>query len=264
METGGSSPQASESTADTASRRYWVLLAFLQAVMLAELVVLLRANQWPTALQVMIIMGLTLAPVTLGSRLPVRIPAEFQILAITFVFASLFLGEIQRYYQLVWWWDAGLHASSGLMFGIVGFLLVYALNENERIDVNLRPRFLALFAFVFAIAVGALWEVFEFAMDQAFGLQMQKPRLGDPSGLTDTMLDLAFDAIGAVIISTFGWWYMIRDRRSFIEDWIRKFIAYNRQLFRKSTASRVSSPHRIDGSRHGLRTPRGGGEARRG
>jgi hypothetical protein len=248
METSGSTAQVTESAGGAADRLYWVLLGFLQTIMLVELVVLVRSDQWPTALQVAIIMALTLAPVTLGSKLPVKIPSEFQILAITFVFASLFLGEIQSYYQLLWWWDASLHASSGLMFGIVGFLLVYVLNENERIDINLRPRFLALFAFVFSMAVGALWEVFEFAMDQAFGLQMQKPRLGDPSGLTDTMWDLAFDAVGAVIISTFGWWYMIRGQRSFIEDWISKFIAYNRQLFRKKRPLRSPSAHRSEGS----------------
>jgi uncharacterized membrane protein YjdF len=172
----------------------------------------------------------------------VRVPAEFQILAILFVFASLFLGEVRNYYELIWWWDAGLHASSGLLFGIVGFLLVYVLNENERIDINLRPRFVALFALTFAMAVGALWEVFEFAMDQTFGLQMQKPRLGDPSGLTDTMWDLSFDALGAVLVSAFGWWYMVHDRRSFIEDWIRKFNGHNRGLFRNRRSS-----HRIDG-----------------
>jgi hypothetical protein len=224
--------------AEFAGRLYWALLVVLQTIMFAELVLLVRANQWPTALQVAIIMGLTLAPVALRSRLPVRVPSEFQILAILFVFASLFLGEIRNYYELIWWWDAGLHASSGLLFGIVGFLLVYVLNENERIDINLRPRFVALFAFVFAMTVGALWEVFEFAMDQIFGLQMQKLRFGDPSGLTDTMLDLAFDAIGAVLISAFGWWYMIHDERSFIENWIRKFNSYNRQLFRRRRSAR--------------------------
>ena len=238
METGSPTEQATEPTAEIAGRLYWALLAILQAVMLAELVLLVRASQWVTALQVLIIMGLTLAPVALGSRLPVRVPAEFQILAILFVFASLFLGEIRNYYELIWWWDAGLHASSGLLFGIVGFLLVYVLNENERIDINLRPRFVALFAFTFAMAVGALWEVFEFAMDQAFGLQMQKPRLGDPSGLTDTMWDLSFDALGAVLISAFAWWYMIHDERSFIERWIRKFNGYNRRLFRGHHSSR--------------------------
>jgi hypothetical protein len=239
METRGSNDRATEPEADVTGRLYWILLAILQAIMLVELVLLLRGSQWRTALQVLIIMGLTLAPVALRARLPVRVPAEFQILAILFVFASLFLGEVHNYYELIWWWDAGLHASSGLLFGIVGFLLVYVLNENERIDISLRPRFVALFAFTFAMAIGALWEVFEFAMDQAFGLQMQKPRLGDPSGLTDTMWDLSFDAIGAVLISVFAWWYMIHDERSFVERWIRKFNAYNRRLFRGRRSSRI-------------------------
>jgi hypothetical protein len=232
METGSSTKQATEPAAEIAGRLYWILLTILQAIMLVELVLLVRGSQWRTASQVGVIMGLTLAPVVLRSRLPVRVPAEFQILAILFVFASLFLGEIRNYYELIWWWDASLHASSGLLFGIVGFLLVYVLNENERIDISLRPRFVALFAFTFAMAVGALWEVFEFGMDQAFGLQMQKPRMGDPSGLTDTMWDLSFDALGAVLISALAWRYMIHDERSFVEKWIRKFNAYNRRLFR--------------------------------
>ena len=114
METGGSTKQATEPTAEIAGRLYWMLLAILQAVMFVELVLLVRASQWVTALQVLIIMGLTLAPVALRARLPVRVPAEFQILAILFVFASLFLGEIRNYYELIWWWDAGLHASRAI------------------------------------------------------------------------------------------------------------------------------------------------------
>jgi hypothetical protein len=85
-------------------------------------------------------------------------------------------------------------------------------------------------------------------MDQALGLQMQKPRLGDPSGLTDTMWDLIFDTLGAFLISAFGWWYMIRDERSFIKDWIRKFNRSNRKLFR----SRRRAP---SGSIRGLEAP---------
>jgi uncharacterized membrane protein YjdF len=248
MERGNAKPRETEIGADPASRLPWILLAILQTIMLVELVVLLRAGQWLNGLQVATIMGLTLAPVALGSRLPIKIPPEFQMLSIAFVFASLFLGEIQSYYELVWWWDVSLHATSGLLFGIVGFLLVYVLNENERIDISLRPRFVALFAFVFAIAVGALWEVFEYTMDQALGLQMQKPRLGDPSGLTDAMWDLIFDTLGAFLISAFGWWYMIREQRSFIENWVRKFNKINRKLFR----DRQRAP---SGPIHSLKAP---------
>ena len=104
-----------------------------------------------------------------------------------FVFAALFLGEIQRYYERIWWWDIALHTSSGLLKGILGFLLVYVLNENERIKLHMPPRFVALFAFLFAAAAGTLWEIIEFAMHQVFGSTMQKPMFGDPSGLTDAM-----------------------------------------------------------------------------
>jgi hypothetical protein len=111
----------------------------------------------------------------------------------------------------------------------------------------LRPRFIALFAFVFAIAVGALWEVFEFGMDQGFGLQMQKPRAGDPSGLTDTMWDLAFDTVGALLISGFGWWYMIHEERSFVEDWIMRFRARHRHRFVRRRPPGAPAQHVGDG-----------------
>ena len=90
---------------------------------------------------------------------------------------------------------------------------------------------MAFFAFIFAVAVGAIWEIFEFSMDSIFGLRMQKSMLGDDSGLTDTMWDLIVDTIGAFLISVLGWWYMHSDADSFIEVLIRKFIARNPQLF---------------------------------
>ena len=203
----------------------------LQAIMALEFAAALYEGQWFTAFLVLVIITLTLAPAVLGQRLRVHIPSEFQLLAVLFVFASLFLGEIRSYYERIWWWDIALHTTSGLLLGIVGFLLVYLLNKSEHVDIHLRPHFVALFAFVFAVAVGALWEIFEFTMDRSFGTRMQKPMLGDASGLTDTMWDLIVDTIGAAIISVFGWWYTRRGERSFVEVWIRRFIEQNPRLF---------------------------------
>jgi len=217
---------------DTAARIHRLVIILLQLIMATELVLLVRDGQWLTAVLVALIMLITVAPLIFKERLPVSIPPEFQVLAILFVFASLFLGEVRRFYERFWWWDMGLHAVSGLLLGILGFLLVFVLNENRRINFQLHPRFLALFAFVFAVAVGALWEIFEFAMDRLIGTNMQKPMLDDPSGLTDTMWDLIVDALGALVISVFGWWYLKRRERSFIEDWIAKFIDNNPRLFR--------------------------------
>lgn len=211
----------------------WMVLV-TTTIMGIDCIALLFNRQWLPALLVLVIASIVLAPTILRHRLPVMIPAEFQILALAFMFSTLFLGEVRDYYENIWWWDILLHTSSGLLLGLMGFLLVYVLNENERADLYMRPRFIALFAFLFAVAVGAVWEIFEFSMDRFFGTTMQKPMLGDDSGLTDTMWDLIVDTLGALVLSTFGWWYMHREQRSFIEVWITKFVDRNPRMFGKA------------------------------
>ncbi len=218
--------------ADLPTRIHRGTLIVLQSIMTVELLLLFRDGQWFNAFLVLAIMAITLSPALIGRRLRVYIPPEFQVLAVVFVFAALFLGEIHSYYARFWWWDIALHTSSGLLMGILGFLLVYVLNENEHADLHMRPVFVALFAFLFSVTVGTLWEIFEFAMDQIIGTNMQKPMLGDPSGLTDTMWDMIVNALGALSISTLGGWYMKRRERSFIETWIQRFIERNPRLFR--------------------------------
>lgn len=221
-----------KNTTDLPTRVHRGTLLVLQAIMAVELLLVLRDGQWVNAFLIVTIMAVALLPVVLGRRFHVYIPPEFQVLAVVFVFAALFLGEIHSYYARFWWWDIALHTSSGLLMGILGFLLVYVLNESENIAIHMRPRFVALFAFLFAVTVGTLWEIFEFAMDQIVGTHMQKPMLGDPSGLTDTMWDMIVNILGALAISTLGGWYMKQRERSFIEVWIRKFIERNPRLFR--------------------------------
>jgi len=207
------------------------LTATLQAVIGLGLVLELYEQQWLNAVIVAGILLLTALPAFVARGAKIVIPPEFELLAIAFIFASLFLGERREFYSRFWWWDLALHSTSGVLLGILGFLLVYILNQNPRIDLHMQPGFVALFAFCFSMAVGAVWEIFEFAMDQVFGMNMQKPMFGDPSGLTDTMWDLIVDAIGTVAISTYGWLYLHRGRKTIVEDLIQRFIAGNPRLF---------------------------------
>ncbi|HEY9098016.1 MAG TPA: hypothetical protein VIN38_04020 [Thiobacillus sp.] len=225
-------PVPEKSTADLPARIHRGILIALQAIMAVELLLVLCDSQWMNAFLVMAIMAIMFSPAVIGRRFHVYIPPEFHVLAVLFAFAALFLGEIHSYYMRFWWWDIALHTSSGLLMGILGFLLIYVLNSDERIGLHMRPGFMALFAFVFAVTVGTLWEVFEFAMDQIVGTNMQKPMLGDPSGLTDTMWDMIVNALGALAISALGGWYMKRGQRSFIEVWIGRFVERNPRLFR--------------------------------
>lgn len=204
----------------------------LQAVLLAGAVGAAWAGQWATAVITGSIIAVTLAPLLVKRRFRVFIPPEFEALAIAFVFGTLFLGEVRGYYTRFWWWDIALHTSSGFLLGIIGFLLVHVLNETEEVDVHMKPGFVAFFAFLFAVGIGSLWEVFEFSMDQLFGMDMQKAMLGDPSGLTDTMWDLIVDMLGAAVISVLGYGYLrAAGNESFLERWIDGFIEANPRFF---------------------------------
>jgi hypothetical protein len=176
--------------------------------------------------EILVILLITFMPLMLGKRFDVVIPHGFETLAVVFLYMSLFLGEFGDYYNRFWWWDVVLHSGSAFLLGILGFLLVYVLNEKKDVNLDLHPQFIALFAFLFAIGIGTLWEIFEFFMDQVFGLNMQK------SGLVDTMWDLIVDVIGAGLIAIVGWGYIkSRETDSFLERWIREFIHKNPHLF---------------------------------
>ncbi len=205
----------------------------LQAVLCVELLVALATQKWLTSFVTAGIILVTLIPLLLWRRFRVQIPPQFHLLAIAFIFASLFLGEVRDYYTRYWWWDTALHTISGLILGIIGFLLVHILNEIDNIGVHMKPGFVAFFAFMFAVGAGAIWEIFEFTMDSLFGMNMQKPMLDDPSGLTDTMFDLIADTVGAIVMCLFGYFQLKKPgRMSFLEEWIDDFVMRNPHMFK--------------------------------
>ncbi|GGD63768.1 hypothetical protein [Croceicoccus mobilis] len=214
-----------------ARRIHLVIVGVMELMMAAELVALAFDQRWMGMFLVIALMIVIGVPAVAPEKLPVFIPAEIQIFVVLFVFATLFLGEVRDYYERFWWWDLVLHTSSGVLLGLLGFLFVYMVNENRLVDVTMRPSFVALFAFFFGVGIGALWEILEFSADQIFGLTMQKPMLGDPSGLTDTMWDLIVDTMGSATVAVMGWGYMHRARRERTDFWLRRFIRRYPHLF---------------------------------
>jgi uncharacterized membrane protein YjdF len=209
------------------------LTIILQVILVIGLVFSLYERQWLNTLLILGIIFLSVLPHILSKRMQIYIPPQFEMLAILFIFASIFLGETRNFYIRYRWWDIMLHTGSGFLLGIFGFLLVYALNEDEHIQFHMKPRFVALFSFVFAVAVGAVWEIFEFALDGIFGLNMQKEMLGDPSGLIDTMWDLIVDTLGAAFVSILGYFYISKSEEYWLERWINRFVEDNPRLFRR-------------------------------
>jgi len=215
----------------TASRLHRILTVIIEGVMAGELFGLVRSESWMHVFVTVLLMGVIAAPVLFRGRFGVPIPSELHIFAALFIFATLFLGEILDFYSRVWWWDLALHGSAGLLLGLLGFLFVYLVNENELVDVSMKPSFVALFAFFFSVGIGTLWEIGEFAMDQLFSFAMQKPKWGDVTGLFDTMWDLIVDTLGAAIMAGVGWLYMRRAKRERTDHWLRRYVERHPKLF---------------------------------
>lgn len=157
-------------------------------------------------------------PSMLNKRWKLAIPHFIYVLYYLFLYCAVFLGEVFEFYYLVPHWDTILHFFSGAMLGALGFVLVDILNRDSHVRVQLSPLFVSLFAFSFALAAGAVWEIYEFACDGLLSLNMQKYALSDGAekigraALQDTMKDIIFDALAALGVSVLGYLSSIRRR----------------------------------------------------
>lgn len=202
----------------TLAKLIWFGLAIVSvvAVLLAR---------WPLAFVSFATLMLSLAPVLMARWTNVKVPGSFMVGVVLFVGGTLFLGEVFDFYERYWWWDIVMHGGSAIAFGLTGFVLVFMMFQGDRFAAP--PLGVAIFAFCFAVTVGVTWEIFEFTMDQFFGLNMQK------SGLPDTMGDLIVDAIGAGIGASTGYVYLKEREHGGLTALIDEFVRRNPRLFRR-------------------------------
>ena len=168
---------------------------------------------------------LSMAPIFLARWFRIALPVPVVLGIILFVFASIFLGEAFDFYRRFWWWDLALHGFSAVGFGLFGFLMTLMLFEGDTFAAP--PWALALISFCVAMTVGSVWEIFEFAMDRSFGLNMQK------SGLDDTMGDLIINAAGGSVAAITGFFYLRGRKRGFLNRIIRQFMLINKRFYRR-------------------------------
>jgi len=164
-------------------------------------------------------------PGIISRKFSIEIPSMMYIMFAIFLYCAIYLGEVRDFYNQFKHWDVLLHGFSGAMLGALGYSFVTLLNKSERVPVNLSPAFVVLFAFCFAIMLGVLWEIYEFACDGFLGLNMQKYRLPDGTllvgrdALANTMKDLIVNTIGALIMSVAGYISL-----KYKKGWIDKFL----------------------------------------
>jgi uncharacterized membrane protein YjdF len=97
-------------------------------------------------------------------------------------------GYFGRLYARFWWFDKALHAYTLFAMTLTAALLAYRRGLNRLQD----HRFLQILTISsFGLAIGALWEVIEWAYDHLVAGNVIQGKL-------DTITDLIMDTIGAV------------------------------------------------------------------
>jgi len=231
-----------------ADRKVYLALTYvIQGLLVTGLVLFLLRRNWENVFLTSVVILITLVPAFLTRRYRIVIPLEFELVAVAFVFLSLFLGSALDFYYHFWWWDIVLHAASGYLLGIIGFVALFVLNQTDQIRPAMKPRFICFFGVTFAVTLGVAWEIFEFLADTIrpeWNMQTRE------TGVRDTMLDLIVDTAGAVVVAAMGYVYLRTGRYSFVATTIRAFVRRNPWL--------VSRPASVpDYTRSGPRADQG-------
>jgi hypothetical protein len=106
------------------------------------------------------------------------------------------------FYVTVPWWDNVTHTLSATIVAGVGYATARALDEHTD-AIYLPPQFLFVYILLFTMALGVLWEVLEFgahALTDLIGVEAVLIQYS----LEDTLVDLVFDFVGAVLVALFG------------------------------------------------------------
>ncbi|MFB6163716.1 MAG: hypothetical protein ABEJ31_01000 [Haloarculaceae archaeon] len=102
-------------------------------------------------------------------------------------------------YGTTWWWDHLTHVLSAGLVAAVGYTVTRAFDEHLP-ELYLPEPFLYVFVFLFTVAAGVAWELLEFLARWLADTTAAAPVLVQYS-FEDTMLDLVFDMVGAVLVT---------------------------------------------------------------
>jgi len=189
-------------------------LAYLfQALIAANGVFAFLTGRYEEMFTAILMFGLTFVPYVAAERLDIRFP-WFVYFLIALSLTIHISGYVQGWYVTYYpYYDKIAHMVSAVSVALIGFLGVIFLDRYWR--MNLTPLFIVGFTLAFGMALGGIWEIYEFAVDQVLGGFLNGPM---QNSLADTMWDMIADLVGSAAVSVIGIVYFRRHRVEELED----------------------------------------------
>ncbi len=123
----------------------------------------------------------------------IEIEASTQTMLTLFIFIAVCIGSTLNNRTTFEHFDLVTHFSSGVLSAWFGYDFANIIYRKRG---DLGPAMSSLFSLAFSLSIAVGWEIYEFSMDQIYGMTLQK-------GNTDTMVDFVCCAVGSVITMLF-------------------------------------------------------------
>ncbi len=160
----------------------------------------------------------------LARRFGFRNPPGMQIAVSLLAFTSVFLGRYFSLYKRTVWFDKSQHLLYGMIFCVIGLVVFYLINIQQRSELTILPIFISLFAVCFSLLCCFVWEIYEFTCDRLFQSNMQAWKQGIAHGLIDTMGDLIAGLAGALLVGIWSCRLLRRDPSGYYHHYISGFF----------------------------------------
>jgi len=103
-------------------------------------------------------------------------------------------------------WDNLTHAASSSTIAAAGYVIVRAIDIYDP-EINIPPGTMFVFIPLFILSVGVMWEILEFITDE-LTLMLGIDAFYTQYGIHDTMADMLFNLIGAIVVALWGTFYL--------------------------------------------------------
>lgn len=163
----------------------------------------------------------------LVSFLPAILERDYDItlnLALeTWITAAVFFHTLGStwFYTNIGWWDHLTHSLSASVLAALGYTTIRIVDLHYQDDVHLPRRYMFVFIVLTIMSFGVVWELLEFALDIISlhtGIDMPLAQ----HGLEDTMKDMTFNTVGAVIVGVLGHTYLTDTAQQILETYQQK------------------------------------------
>lgn len=191
----------------------------MQIVLVAVLLFGLYARDLPSIANAAVATAITFVPAILKREYDLPMDAGL----VLWITAAVFLHALGSagLYSAIAPWDHLTHALSATIVAAAGYAFFRAVHVHVD-QVYVSSRAMGVFILLFVLAAGVFWEILEFVIDRS-AIVLGLDAVLAQHGIDDTIVDLVFNVVGAVIVTLWGAAYLTDVSDSLFERFDRRF-----------------------------------------